>query len=168
MDYDREGKPCRACTDFSSWMKIGAKSQQNKTGKSSKKSDDNKDKAVEEQSNKSNKPCPPDVNEIGRSSWTLLHTISVYLPENELSVQQQSDASQFMSILSRSYPCTYCAEDLRQDLKDDPPKVRTGREFSQWLCQLHNKVNVKLGKPEFDCSQVYERWRDGYKDGSCD
>ena len=35
MDYDQEGKKCRACTDFSSWMKVGPKSQQNKTGKNS-------------------------------------------------------------------------------------------------------------------------------------
>ena len=47
------------------------------------------------------KECPPDVNEIGRGSWTLLHTMSVYLPENELSAQQKSDVSNFMSILSR-------------------------------------------------------------------
>ena len=47
-------------------------------------------------------------------------------------------------------------------------KVQTGKQFAHWLCQLHNKVNVKLGKPEFDCSQTYKRWRDGYSDGSCD
>ena len=47
------------------------------------------------------KECPPDVNEIGRGSWTLLHTMSVYLPENELSTQQKSDVKNFMSILSR-------------------------------------------------------------------
>ena len=25
-----------------------------------------------------------------------------------------------------------------------------------------------LGKPEFDCSKVFQRWRDGWADGSCD
>ena len=65
---------------------------------------------------------------------------------------------------SRTYPCFHCADDLKKDLKEDPPKVQTGKEYAQWLCQLHNKVNVKLGKPEFDCSKVYDRWRDG----SCD
>jgi len=149
MEYDHKGKPCRACSDFKSWMKTGQKA---------------KNKTIP----KPTKPCPPDVNEIGRSSWTLLHTMSVYLPEKELSEQQKTDASQLMSILSRSYPCNHCAEDLKQDLKDDPPKVQTGKQFAHWLCQLHNKVNVKLGKPEFDCSQTYKRWRDGYSDGSCD
>ena len=141
--------------DFKSFMKVGPKPKEKPTSK--------KDPEPKE-----SKPCPPDVNEIGRSSWTLLHTLSVYLPENELSEQQQRDAGQLMTILSRNYPCNHCADDLKKDLKDDPPKVKTGKEFANWVCQLHNKVNVKLGKPEFDCSQVYQRWKDGYPDGSCD
>ena len=141
--------------DFKSFMKVGPKPKEKHTSK--------KDPEPKE-----SKPCPPDVNEIGRSSWTLLHTLSVYLPENELSEQQQRDAGQLMTILSRNYPCNHCADDLKKDLKDDPPKVKTGKEFANWVCQLHNKVNVKLGKPEFDCSQVYQRWKDGYPDGSCD
>ena len=118
---------------------------------------------------KPKEPCPPDVNEIGRGSWTLLHTMSVYLPENKLSEKQKSDVVNFMNIFSRIYPCSYCADDLKVDLIESPPnKVETGKDFAQWMCQLHNKVNVKLGKPTFDCSKVYERWRDGYPDGSCD
>jgi FAD-linked sulfhydryl oxidase len=41
-------------------------------------------------------------------------------------------------------------------------------ELSQWLCRIHNEINRRLGKQEFDCSKVDERWRDGWKDGSCD
>lgn len=53
-------------------------------------------------------------------------------------------------------------------LKQEPISVSSQNEFSQWLCRLHNKVNIKLGKPTFDCSKVNERWRDGWKDGTCD
>lgn len=53
-------------------------------------------------------------------------------------------------------------------LKEEPIKLNSSEEFSQWLCRLHNKVNVKIGKPVFDCSKVNERWRDGWLDGSCD
>lgn len=48
------------------------------------------------------------------------------------------------------------------------PDTRTRACFTQWLCRLHNEVNRKLGKPDFNCSLVDERWRDGWKDGSCD
>lgn len=150
MDYshDRGEKPCKACTDYKSWMKVGKPKEQPK-------------KIIA-------KPCPPDVNEIGRGTWTLLHTMSVYLPESDLSQQQQQDAKNMMSILSRMYPCTHCADDLKTDLVNEPPSVKTGKEFANWMCKLHNKVNVKLGKAEFDCGLIYQRWRDGYSDKSCD
>ena len=35
-------------------------------------------------------------------------------------------------------------------------------------CQMHNEVNLRLGKDEFDCNRVGERWRDGWNDKSCD
>lgn len=53
-------------------------------------------------------------------------------------------------------------------LKAEPVAVNSSEDLSQWLCRLHNKVNVKIGKPLFDCSKVNERWRDGWLDGSCD
>lgn len=52
-------------------------------------------------------------------------------------------------------------------LKASPPQVNSQDELSQWLCKLHNRVNKKLGKDEFDCKKVNERWRDGWLDGSC-
>jgi len=36
------------------------------------------------------------------------------------------------------------------------------------MCEVHNMVNRKLEKPLFDCSDVNERWRDGWADGHCD
>lgn len=159
-DGGKAAKPCRACPlsnpDFKSFMKTGPATPE-------------KAKKPSKTPKVPPKPCPPDVDEIGRGSWTLLHTMSAYLPEDKLSEQQKSDVVNFMNIFSRIYPCTHCADDLKVDLVEAPPnKVETGKEFAQWMCQLHNKVNVKLGKPTFDCSKVYERWRDGYPDGSCD
>jgi FAD-linked sulfhydryl oxidase len=112
--------------------------------------------------------CPADKNELGRASWKFLHTMSVYLPENDLTVDQQSDVKGLVKTFSRLYPCQYCADDMKTDLKEHPPVTSTGKGFALWLCGLHNRVNEKLDKPIFDCGLVYERWRDGWKDGSCD
>lgn len=104
---------------------------------------------------------------IGQSTWKFLHTLSMQYPETP-SQADQKDMNQFMTLLAKFYPCQPCAEDLRQDLKVNPPRVATGHDFATWMCEAHNRVNVKLGKPEFDCSRVFERWRDGWRDGSCD
>lgn len=53
-------------------------------------------------------------------------------------------------------------------LKSNQPDTRSRHALSQWLCGIHNDINMRLGKPEFDCSRVDERWRDGWRDGSCD
>ena len=53
-------------------------------------------------------------------------------------------------------------------LKTMQPDTSSRHNFSQWMCRLHNDVNKRIGKPVFDCSKVDERWRDGWKDGSCD
>lgn len=111
--------------------------------------------------------CPWDKDTLGRSTWGLLHTIAAQYPEQP-TPQQQKDVNGFFSVLSRLYPCEFCARDFQKELKETPVQAGNQEQLSQWLCRLHNKVNVKLGKPEFDCKRVNERWRDGWLDGSCD
>ncbi len=48
-----------------------------------------------------------------------------------------------------------------------PPRLGNRHEFSLWMCELHNEVNARMGKPLFDCSRTGERWRYGPRDGSC-
>ncbi|KAL6724630.1 Erv1 / Alr family protein [Ancylostoma duodenale] len=169
MEIGPDGKPCRACVSIEDLMKR-AKDLANKKG--SQEAGGSKSTAPESSSSPSSsshdfKQCPVDKDELGRSTWNLLHTMSVYYPEKP-NEDNKKTASQFMDSLAKTYPCDFCAKDLRRDLKEDPPKLGSREEFAMWMCRLHNKVNKKTGKPQFDCSKVFERWRDGWKDGSCD
>lgn len=174
---------CRVCFDIKDWRKRAQKAAfEDKTEQQKSSSSDAGAKAVgatgsviftaaEAENSVEEEPaeyraCPPDAMELGRSTWTFLHTMSVYYPDNP-TTQQQSEMSTFLSLFSKYYPCSYCARHLREEMKGDPPVVDTRSGLARWLCRMHNEVNGRLGKPIFDCDQVDERWKTGPSDGSC-
>ncbi|XP_065558292.1 FAD-linked sulfhydryl oxidase ALR-like isoform X2 [Artemia franciscana] len=176
-------KPCRACTDFKSWVHI-QKSKPLVDEQSNKRNTRVEEVKVAEQVQSSptaelhsmvevniqeekRKECPLDKDELGRSTWNFLHTMAAYYPEKP-SEQDQNDMKNFLRIFSKFYPCSYCAEDFKRDLEVLPPVTENRHALSQWLCQIHNIVNEKVGKPIFDCSKVDERWLTGPKNGYCD
>lgn len=110
--------------------------------------------------------CPPDVERLGRSAWTLLHTMTANYPTRP-SVAQQQQTRNFMGLIGNLYPCSHCADDFRQWMQDNTPRVSSRADFGQWMCEAHNAVNEKLGKETFDCGKWEERWRTGPPDGHC-
>ena len=166
--YDRtekgERKPCRACTDVNSWLKMYGKNR-NSVRQNQNNTQDNETKTESE--NQPHVECPLDREELGRNTWGFLHTMAAYYPDKP-TVEQQEDMSKLITLFSKFYPCDHCAEDFRESIKKNEPETKSQFTLSKWMCERHNEVNRKLGKPEFDCSKVTERWRDGWKDGSCD
>ncbi|XP_020523937.1 FAD-linked sulfhydryl oxidase ERV1 isoform X2 [Amborella trichopoda] len=111
---------------------------------------------------------PSTKEEVGRATWTLLHTIAAQLPERPTK-QQKRDVKELMAILSRIYPCKECADHFKEVLKANPVQAASQAEFSQWLCHVHNVVNRSLGKPAFLCNRVDARWgKLDCQDRACD
>ncbi|KAL1517384.1 hypothetical protein ABEB36_001153 [Hypothenemus hampei] len=166
-----DNEQCRSCSSFSDYIKSTKKKKGNENGNNSVTGMHNSDSSNINDSEghvKSRRnDCPLDKDELGNKSWGLLHTMAAKYPEHPLQTEK-CDMKTFFNVFAKFYPCQSCAEDLREELKIDPPNVNSQEELSQWLCRLHNKVNVKVGKKVFDCSKVNERWRDGWLDGSCD
>jgi len=113
-----------------------------------------------------NHECPLDRETLGRYTWSLLHTIAARYPEKPTK-EVQNDMKEFIRIFSKFYPCSYCASEFRADLSKMPPEVDSRTSLAMWFCNIHNKTSERLNKPKFDCSKIDERWRTGWKDGSC-
>ncbi|XVF45006.1 hypothetical protein PTKIN_Ptkin02bG0170800 [Pterospermum kingtungense] len=101
--------------------------------------------------------APVTKEELGRATWTFLHTLAAQYPENPTR-QQKKDVKELMSILSRMYPCKECADHFKEVLRANPVQAGSHDEFSQWLCHVHNVVNRSLGKLVFPCERVDARW----------
>ncbi|KAL8909078.1 MAG: hypothetical protein Q9207_000412 [Kuettlingeria erythrocarpa] len=163
----KDGKPCRSCTSSADWAALMKKSIAK--DKSSTATETSTPPAVSTASLRPPLDCPPDVEELGRSTWTLLHTISASYPP-AASPTQQSEMRQFLGLFGKLYPCWVCAEDFQEWMarKGNEPRVEGRSGLGTWMCEAHNEVNRKLGKQEFDCRKWEERWRTGWKDGRCD
>lgn len=113
--------------------------------------------------------CPPNYWELGQATWTYLHTMAAYYPENP-SAKLQASMPSFIHTFAEIYPCESCRDHMIQYVEKNPPRVKNNIELSLWFCEFHNDVNRTLGKPPVPCNAKYliERWRDGPEDGQCD
>ncbi|CAH8283255.1 unnamed protein product [Eruca vesicaria subsp. sativa] len=100
---------------------------------------------------------PVTKEDLGRATWTFLHTLAAQYPEKPTR-QQKKDVKELMGILSRMYPCRECADHFKEILRSNPTQAGSQEEFSQWLCHVHNTVNRSLGKLVFPCERVDARW----------
>ncbi|KIY65987.1 FAD-dependent thiol oxidase [Cylindrobasidium torrendii FP15055 ss-10] len=148
-----DGKPCKPCTAFRNWNPTGAKKGVAKKAPTAAPPED----------------CPPDVEQMGRATWTFLHTTAAYYPEKP-SPTHRANMLLLLKAIPLLYACTHCADDFGKDIAVNPPDVSSRTGLSRWLCERHNEVNTKLGKARFDCSlnSTDERWKDGPADGRCD
>ncbi|EMC96012.1 hypothetical protein BAUCODRAFT_71192 [Baudoinia panamericana UAMH 10762] len=162
-----DGKPCRSCTSFASWAAMTKQQQQPPTSKPTTIATP-QPPAQSVTALQPPQDCPPDVEQLGRSSWTLLHSMAATYPERP-TANQQTETKQFLTLFSRMYPCWVCADDFRTWMtQGNEPRVSNRDEFGRWMCEAHNAVNVKLGKESFDCNRWEERWRTGWRDGRCE
>lgn len=104
--------------------------------------------------------CPLDREELGRATWSLLHTTAAYYPDTPTE-SERSNMNSFLHNLANIYPCSYCADDFQEKIAEYPPKVNSRTDLSIWMCKQHNLVNEKLGKATFDCSieSIDNRWK---------
>eukprot|EP00884_Botryococcus_braunii_P023461 jgi/Botrbrau1/979/Bobra.114_1s0020.1 len=95
--------------------------------------------------------------QLGRATWTFLHTLAAQFPPKPTR-RQERDVRTMIDILTRMYPCKDCADHFKIIVRDNPPQTKSADELQQWMCKVHNIVNKQLGKPVFNCRLVQARW----------
>lgn len=103
---------------------------------------------------------PPgvNVNLWGPPMWRMLHSLS-FLPPSVLQ-HSATVLIEFIHLLQYLLPCIHCRRSYVTFLRDMPltVDVLTNAQFSEWMYELHNKVNRKLNKPVPTYEVVHKRY----------
>ncbi|KAK4186314.1 nucleophile aminohydrolase [Podospora australis] len=91
--------------------------------------------------------------ELGRASWKLFHTMMARFPE-EPTADDSIALKTYIQLFARLYPCGDCASHFQKLLKKYPPQVSSRNAAAGWACFVHNEVNKRLKKPEFNCNNI--------------
>lgn len=83
-----------------------------------------------------------DREKLGTSTWYLLHEIVKHGDD-----EYEHAFRTMMHTLSVLYPCKECRSHLKEYLGTHRVEMS-----EPWLCGFHNEVNVRLGKPVFNCT----------------
>ncbi|KAF2185142.1 FAD dependent sulfhydryl oxidase Erv2 [Zopfia rhizophila CBS 207.26] len=101
--------------------------------------------------------------ELGRAAWKVLHTTFARFPEKPTDDEKEALRS-FVHLFQRLYPCGECAEHFGKVLAKYPPQVSSRSAAATWGCYVHNIVNKRLGKPEFNCENIGDAYDCGCGD----
>lgn len=128
-------------------------------------------------------PITPPLSreELGRSTWSMIHTTIGHLPD-QLSPEQSQAMIQLLQSLTVVYPCHICRRHFAAYMSQHPlpaiddaaattttTTILTRADFAEWACRAHNSVNARLGKPEFSCQTIDQHWPSELKgDCGCD
>lgn len=91
--------------------------------------------------------------ELGRASWKLFHTMMARFPEKP-TPDDSLALKTYIHLFARLYPCGDCAAHFRKLLAAYPPQTSSRNAAAGWACFMHNQVNERLHKPEFDCTKI--------------
>jgi FAD-linked sulfhydryl oxidase len=121
--------------------------------------------------------------ELGRAAWKVLHTTFGRFPEKPTEEEKEALRS-YVHLFQRLYPwyvrhaphgvaqirrANYvrsgeCAEHFGKVLAKYPPQVSSRSAAAMWGCMVHNIVNKRLHKPEFNCENIGDAYDCGCGD----
>lgn len=101
--------------------------------------------------------------ELGRATWRLFHTILARYPD-EPSEHERTTLTNYITLFAQVYPCGDCARHFQKLLSKYPPQTKSRKTAALWGCDIHNKVNERLKKPQYDCTKILEDYDCGCGD----
>ncbi len=93
----------------------------------------------------------------GPHMWLMLHIITMSYPDNPNDFHKQTYAD-FFTLLKDILPCEECQKHFKRYLAEYPirPHLDTRADLIKWLIQIHNFVNISLGKRTYEPAEIIQ------------
>ena len=102
-----------------------------------------------------------DPNSWGPSAWAVLHKSALHADFKS----KREDWSVFVEKFLKNLPCDSCQEHASDYFKMNPYKPENSA--FEWTVQLHNHVNLRLGKPKHELESARTHWSQDKCTQSC-
>lgn len=102
---------------------------------------------------------PPEV--WGPIFWATFHIVSMSYPDTPTYAEKRA-AKEFFKSMTALLPCPVCRghfTDIMQTMPVDSWLDNRG-SLVEWVWQVHNRVNVVLGKPEISLHEFHQRYKE--------
>ena len=106
-----------------------------------------------------------ETNVWGPSAWKFLHTITFQYPENPTDIEKRQYYV-FFNSLKDVLPCPNCREHYSVNFDKIPIQMESRKELIEWLIDIHNEVNVMIGKREYSYDEVYQLYNKMYSNSN--
>ena len=95
----------------------------------------------------------------GPEIWRTLHVFTIKIKE-ECFESEKKNIIEFIEGLCANLPCPYCSQHARAYLKKHKFKfIKSKDQLIKIIFNLHNDVNKRLKKPEFEEAKLLETYQ---------
>jgi len=100
----------------------------------------------------------------GPHLWFSLHSISFNYPLKP-TIEDKNNYKNFFLNLQEVIPCSVCKKNYKRHLNEHPIQdyLDNRKSLVYWLIDMHNMVNVEIGKKLFSYDIVIKKYEDVYQ-----
>lgn len=94
--------------------------------------------------------------------WMTIHTACMGYPYDKPTKKQKADYKRFFKSIGDVLPCGLCRTSYKKFIKESPMTnkvLKNRKNLFIWSCELHNKVNKKLGCKKFTRKQMMKKYK---------
>lgn len=105
----------------------------------------------------------------GPKLWFVIHTIALNFPD-EPTYNDIRNTEQFFESLKYNIPCDKCRVHYTQRLNKNPiiNHLKNSDTLFRYTIELHNDVNISLGKRTYTYDEVVDFYKKSYKQNDID